>query len=121
MRRLLSKIFGRRISQTTGDPKLDELFTAACHGDTDTLGRLHAEGIDIRAEDDFPLRAAAWHGQLEAVSFLLQNGADPNARDGEAVRVARERCHDEVVKLIEGWSPETTPASPTNRPPRSGQ
>ena len=30
-----------------------------------------------------PLHSAAAHGRAEVVSFLLQNGADPNLRDGE--------------------------------------
>ena len=62
----------------------DLLASAAAQGDVDRLRELIARGIAVDAENyarpaDSPaLWAAVREGQPEAVSFLLEHGADPN-------------------------------------------
>jgi ankyrin repeat protein len=51
------------------------------------------------------LRAAAYHGHVELVRYLLQRGADPRLENREghtALHFAQEQHHAEIVKLLEG-------------------
>ncbi len=46
---------------------------------------------------------AAFAGNVELVNLLLENGADPNARNGEGktpLIFAREKGQDSVVELL---------------------
>lgn len=61
------------------------IFDAAASGDTATLGAmLKARPADVRVRDrdgNTPLHLASLHGRLDAVSVLLQAGADISVRN----------------------------------------
>jgi len=62
-----------------------QFHIAARAGDTDALQRdLSTSKVDINVRDTFtqtPLHWAAYAGRVNAVRFLLANGANPNATD----------------------------------------
>jgi ankyrin repeat protein len=67
----------------------DEFVYAAHEGNLKKMKELYAEGVDINAPAGFQghltapsLTLAAGGGHLEAVKFLLENGANVNVRDG---------------------------------------
>jgi len=52
---------------------------------------------------------SAFAGNVELVNLLLENRANPNARNGEGktpLILARERGHDSVVELLRQRSAE---------------
>ncbi|MBM3215180.1 hypothetical protein FJZ36_09735 [Candidatus Poribacteria bacterium] len=82
---------------------------AATVGDVDGVMRLVAEDPSrANAADPCfrrPLSGAAGKGHTEVVRFLLENGADPNAKEaicqgGLSLRDAAGRGHIEVVRLL---------------------
>ena len=56
--------------------------------------------VNIRIDEDLPLRQAALYGHTESVKILLKNGADPNAHDGEPLINAALYGHTESVKIL---------------------
>jgi len=66
------------------DPR-KEMIRAAKSGQVEKLKALlatDAELINARdADDSTPLHCAVWKGHVAAVAFLLEAGADPNARN----------------------------------------
>lgn len=72
-------------------PDANKVTGAAARGDLDGVRWCLRLGVDVNEpsrwgwhrENDgqTPLTAAAQHGQVEVVKFLLRNGADPNLRD----------------------------------------
>lgn len=64
-----------------------DIWTAAGAGDVETLAKLHAEGANLDALDPnfgfTPLISTMGSGQTAAALWLLDNGADPNARSGD--------------------------------------
>lgn len=60
------------------------LFDAARSGSVPMLKEFAAAGYNLNSADDrgyTPLILAAYHGQAEAVTLLMQSGADPCAED----------------------------------------
>jgi ankyrin repeat protein len=112
-----------------GDNAVSEypLHEAASNGDTETLNRLLAEGVEIESRDDkeaTPLLRAARQGQVGAVQHLLKRGADPNAftpDSGVTVVMAAARAGSaEILRLLlaRGADPdqEVTPEPPEFTP-----
>lgn len=71
-----------------GNAKLDKkLRKAAINGDVAEIGRLIDAGADIESHGGFftlgltPLGNAIFNGKYEAAKYLLERGANPNARD----------------------------------------
>jgi ankyrin repeat protein len=72
--------------------------------------------MDVRDNyDDTPLHHACGHGRPHAVRFLLDAGADPNAKDKggripldltERVAEAREEVKREIIDLFREHAPE---------------
>ena len=64
-----------------------DIWTAAASGDLEVLAKLHAEGANLNALDPnlgfTPLISTMGAGQTAAALWLLDNGADPNARSGD--------------------------------------
>jgi ankyrin repeat protein len=54
-------------------------------------------GVDINAENDLALRLASFHNHKNVVEFLLKNGANVHAKNGEAFRITDSK---EVAELL---------------------
>ncbi len=79
----------------------NEPIKRACYeGSVKAMKLLYEKGADIRVDGDFLICEAASLGNYEIVKFLLENGANPNANNGEPLRIARIKNHPEVVDLI---------------------
>jgi len=76
------------------------LGVAAEVGKAEIVRLLHANGCDIRAEEDLALRVAAACGHVDLVRELHQKGADLHACDGEALRWAAENGHLPTVRYL---------------------
>lgn len=65
---------------------LDDALTGACYGGRlQAAEKLLAAGARVNQTDFTPLMAASRHGSLVLVNFLLELGADPNAKDSEGM------------------------------------
>lgn len=89
---------------------LDLFFRyACCKGQLDIARVLLQRGADQHASDDDPLRMTTWtpdvsgpDSRAEVATFLLELGADPDARLGEPlVNVARNGDVDTAAVLID--------------------
>ena len=91
---------------------------AAASGNFEVLRLVREAGADAREWSDEPLRAAASAGNVEAVRWLLSNGAQVDASDSNG-RTALSRAvafnqHETVRALLEAG------ADPRQRAPGSG-
>jgi len=87
---------------------VDNLLCAAALNRLDLMEELLSRGTDIDTrhwDGNTALHAAALMGHKEAVTFLLERGADPTIRDthwkGNAADKARYAKHMEVAEIIE--------------------
>ena len=84
----------------------DDWRRAAIAGDTEALGRLLAEGLDIDSRDKYgqtALMLAARHGRDDAVRLLLDKGADMNvtAKFGlSALMLAIVNRHERTARQL---------------------
>ncbi len=102
---------------------LEEFFDAARNDDVATLRRILpkiSNGNDpvnaTDADGDTALHIAAREGSDEAVSYLLENGADIDITndEGETAReVADNNGNDSIVDLIDGHEPSEEDEEPT--------
>lgn len=80
------------------------IFIAIDYGHVELVAKmlpLHEEGIldKIRNGDDYsPLQWASWTGNLDIVKLLIEKGGA--VTDEEALSLAREENHDEVVEFL---------------------
>jgi ankyrin repeat protein len=82
-----------------------ELFEASIqYGYLPIIKSLFEENIiDIHNEGDKALISAAYYGHLDAVKYLIENGANIHAEDDAALRNAAYNDHLDIAKyLIEG-------------------
>jgi ankyrin repeat protein len=104
IRRFINRIKGTDCR----DADTDSLFEAVMSGNLAEVKRLVIDcGIDPNAREDdksaTPLHAAAESGSPEVVEFLLEHGADLNARDkyGDTpLHYAAAFGHPETVRLL---------------------
>ena len=81
---------------------------AAWHGRLEIARSLVSRGADVNAEDPMgwtPLIFAAFFGQTDVARFLIEKGANIDAVDSrtdkDAMAFAKEKGHDDIVKLLE--------------------
>lgn len=83
---------------------LDEyVFNAAATGDLNAMIRGVEQGANIHTccgEAEAPLIIAAWNGHLNVIGYLLAQGADVNAQDGEFLIGAARNGHLSAVKYL---------------------
>ena len=87
-----------------------ELHEAAIAGDLEAIERLLADGVDVDEKGiASPLFLAARSGHAEAVSLLIENGADINfeSKWGTPLHIAVSRGHLSVARVLleEGADP----------------
>lgn len=68
------------------------------------IRELVAEGADIRAYHDYPLRVAASLGHLNMITLLLNEGANIHACDGDVLKRVVASNNDAAVTAILDWS-----------------
>ncbi|KXS09541.1 hypothetical protein M427DRAFT_75323 [Gonapodya prolifera JEL478] len=82
---------------------------AAIRGDhADMVSLLVDHGADIHANEE-ELLWYVYHGSVQAVEFLLEQGADPDApsrRRTKAIAEAKKERYDEVLELVGDHSSE---------------
>jgi hypothetical protein len=106
-------------SLARGPHAVDFLNYAAASGDIETVRALLAHGVAINAlnaDGATALHAAAVEDQTEAISFLLESGADPLIKDhlgDTALDGARERHRRRAAQLLSAHTP-TAPPQPAN-------
>jgi len=75
------------------DPKpaslMDDIWTAARKGDLTALQQHIDAEVDIddrdKKDESTPLHYAAYYGQVETVKWLVEKGADKNARNNDGI------------------------------------
>ena len=78
------------VKATNLDPKSLQLLIAAQDGDLEVVKRLIGEKANIETKDDYgrtALHVAAENEQAEVATFLVEAGADLEARTDNALRV----------------------------------
>lgn len=85
------------------DMDLQELAErAVLGGQCGILKSFAATGkIDLHGHDDYFLLMAAERGHVEIVAWLLEQGASPDARNGDIVTEAARAGHFEIVKMLD--------------------
>jgi hypothetical protein len=74
----------------------------AKYGHIEAVKYLVENGADIKTSDNFALRFAANNGQLEVVKYLVEQGADIHSYNEEALYLASVNKHIEVVRYLKG-------------------
>jgi ankyrin repeat protein len=59
--------------------------------------------IDIETTHSYPLRQSASFGNYEMVKLFLEYGADPNCEDDDAIEMAEDNGHDDVLELLKEY------------------
>lgn len=85
--------------------KASTLHDAATRGNLRLVKRLVAAGLDVNRKNgnnETPLCEAVQTQQLRTVTFLLENGADPNIRSrfGTPLQLAIERNNNALIALL---------------------
>lgn len=85
--------------------KNDEFYkkcfdAAARSGDVSLVRELARRGVDIDSMDFNPLIGAVTAGQPATVATLLELGADPNVREGQALKRALGNRQAEIAELL---------------------
>jgi len=96
----------RRLTRTTTGPAY-ALYRAACTGDTKRLQSLAEGGADINVRGERGYTALHWaarQNQKEAVTLLLDTGADINARTAESgwtpLHIASMQSNKDVSEIL---------------------
>ena len=76
------------------------LRAAAQHGKLGTVRFLLEHGADVHTWNNMPLQIAVQNGHLQVVTLLLDNGANVHADNERALRIARNREHAAIVALL---------------------
>ena len=77
----------------------DQLFTSTLNGDLEGLSRILAQGADPRHNNSLPICLAAENGHAECVKLLIPL-SDPKSRDSMALVLAATSGHAECVRLL---------------------
>jgi ankyrin repeat protein len=97
----------RKISNDAEVAKYNQLFVAVQTGNLEEVQKLLNEGVDINGKNPFLGKTALMHasgqGLTEVVEFLLERGADANAKTDEgetALMIASAKRNSNIVKLL---------------------
>lgn len=76
------------------------LQTATDRGDLENVKLLVENGADVNTDDGEAIINASRYGHLDVVKFFIENGADVNAEDEKPIKNAANNGHIEIVKLL---------------------
>lgn len=76
------------------------LWERAAEGAVNIIRCLHEKGIDIGTERGLLLRAAAVHGRLEVVKYLVENGSMSHGEGTSAWVLAASEGHLDVAHYL---------------------
>ena len=80
----------------------DSLAVSMQLGALNAAKKYIADGADVQFDDNKPLHLAVKYNQIAAVDFLLEHGADLDACESLALRIAaRNQLHRMTQHLIE--------------------
>jgi len=80
------------------------LVSGAMYGRIGDVRRALMKGADIHAGNDAALVAAVFNCHPDVVELLLENGADPFARNGALFRIARSSGCPEVARILDRYA-----------------
>jgi ankyrin repeat protein len=76
---------------------------AAAFGDAELCGQLIDRGANVHTHQDRPVFEAVRGGFVTTVRVLLDRGANPTAKSGQAIKLARKNGNVEMVRLFDDW------------------
>ena len=78
------------------------LIWAVWSKNLDIIKYLIEQGVNINSDNDrdYVLSHASLHGQLDIVKYLVDHGAHIHAKDNEAVKLAVEEGHQDVINYL---------------------
>ena len=83
------------------------IHEAAATGNTESLKQQLNAGTDVNQKNSYDgstaLNHAAWHGHMEIVQLLLENGANTNAKRNDGwtpLHDAATQGHEEIAELL---------------------
>lgn len=80
---------------------VDELLEiAAWQNDTEAVSSLIEKGADVRTNDDSALGSAAYNGNLNIVKLLIEKGADPKKLIGTSSYNNHEHIKEYLDEII---------------------
>lgn len=91
-----------------------ELIISAKANDLDAVSRLLQAGADVHAEDDFALKYCAEIGNLDMVTLLLKHGANLHAQHDYALRWSAGQGYLDIVTQLLKFGADVDAGKGTN-------
>ena len=79
---------------------LVKIIQASVLGNIEAVRYLVERGADIHIQDEFPLICASLYGNTDIVKYLVEAGADVHVRDDLPLQLAASSGHYGVVKYL---------------------
>lgn len=73
---------------------------AAFHGYLELVKYLHENGVDIACKDNYAIKISCEKGYLEQVKYLHENGVDITTNNNYPIILATLKEHFDIVKYL---------------------